>query len=261
MRRQLSQERKMRSRCKEQDIAFEMYENALALSYRTSEQIERDVQDYATFFVNLREICLGNLYPDATYARRRSSLQILSLMQDLFHNEFKDIEWEKEQAETIFQCLLLDTYEPNKEMAYQIIKSMNPVLLCLDSKSQVHLIIKVALKLGNSVRPIDSVTAAYMLKISKLSPVIKNILCDYCKVEDNVMEATTLQLVLLLYRKLQVCVRRDIYTNAIKSNFIDHIILIFSGCISFSKKEYRNDNRKKFFIWIFVLYEKLAFRL
>lgn len=236
MRRQLSQELKMRSRCEEQDIASEMYENALPLSYRISEQVGRDVQDYVTFFVNLREICLGNLYPDATYARRRSSLQILLLMQDLLRNEFEDIEWEKEQAETIFQCLLLDTYEPNKEMAYQIIKSMNPVLLCLDSKSQVHLIIKVALKLGKSVRPIDSATAAYMLKISKLSPVIKNILCDYCNVEDNVTEATTLQLVLLLYRKLQVCIRHDILI-AIESNFIIYrLFLLFQEALVLAKK-------------------------
>lgn len=196
----------MRSRYKEQDIASEMYENGLALSYRTSEQIERDVEDYVSFFVNLLKICVSNLYPDATYDRRRSSLQILLLAQDLLRNEFKDVEWEKEQAETIFQCLLLDTYEPNKEMAYQIIKPMNPMLLCLDSESRVQLILEVAFKLGNSVRPIDSATAAYMLKISKLSPVIKNVLCDYCNVQDNVTEATTLQLILLLYRKLQVCI-------------------------------------------------------
>lgn len=210
MRRQLSQELKMRSRYKKQDITSEMHENTLALSYQTSEQIERNVKDYVTFFVNLRGICVSNLYPDATYDRRRSSLQILLLMQDFLCNEFKDIEWEKEQAEMIFQCLLLDTYEPNKEMAYQIIKPISPALLYLDSESRVRLIIQIALKLGNSVRPIDSATAAYMLKISKLSPVIKNILCDYCNVEDNVMEAITLQLVLLLYRKLQVCIRYDI---------------------------------------------------
>jgi len=229
MQRQLSQEIKMRNRYKKQDIASEMYENAsemyenaLAVSYQTSEQIERDVKDYVMFFINLREICVNNLYPDATYNRRRSSLQILLLMQDLLPDEFKDIEWEKKQAGRIFQCLLLDTYEPNKEMAYQIIKSMSPALLCLDSESWVQLIIEVALKLGSSIRPIDSVTAAYMLKISKLSPVIKNILCDYCSIKDNVTEAITLQLILLLYRKLQVCIRHDIYSNVIKNKLLQY---------------------------------------
>lgn len=206
MQRQLTQEENMRNRHKEQNSFTETYENALALSYKTSEQIERDIQDYTIFFVNLREICVNNLYPDATYSRRRSSLQILLLAQHLLCNEFKDIKWSKKQAETIFQCLLLDTYEPNKEMEYQILKLMDPMLLCLDLESRVQLIIKVALELGSSIRPIDSATAAYMLKVSKLSPVIKNILCNYCNIEDNVIEVITLQLVLLLYRKLHVCI-------------------------------------------------------
>lgn len=206
MQRQLIQEENMRSRYKEQNNLIETYENALALSYKTSEEIKQNIMDYTIFFINLHEICVKNLYPDATYSRRRSSLQILLLMQHLLCNEFKDIKWTKEQAEVIFQCLLLDTYEPNKEMAYQILKFIDPMLLCLDLKSQVQLIIKVALELGSSIRPIDSVTAAYMLKVSKLSPVIRNILCDYCNAEDNMIEAITLQLVLLLYRKLHVCI-------------------------------------------------------
>ncbi|XP_011879410.1 PREDICTED: thyroid adenoma-associated protein homolog isoform X2 [Vollenhovia emeryi] len=231
MRRRLSQELKMRSRYEEQDAACEMYEDALAQSRQTSGQIERDVQDYVTFFVNLRETCVGNLYPDATYDRRRSSLQILLLAQELLCDEFKDAEWEREQAETIFQCLLLDTYEPNKEMAYRIIKPLSPVLLRLDSEPRVRLIIQVALKLGSSVRPIDSATAAYMLKLSKLSPVIKSILCDYCTVEDNVAEATTLQLVLLLYRKLQealVLAKKNIGMAIVKNSLYGYLFCIKS---------------------------------
>lgn len=203
MQRQLAQEIKMRNRCKEENTTFETYKSSL--SYQTSERIEQDMKEYAKFFVNLREICVNSLYPDATYHRRRSSLQILLLAQDLLYNEFNDVEWRKEQAETIFQCLLLDTYEPNKEMAYQILRSMKSTILCLDSESRVQLIIKIAFELGNSIRPIDSVTAAYMLKISKLSPVVRNVLCNYCSVENNVMETMTLQLVLLLHKKLQVC--------------------------------------------------------
>lgn len=206
MQRQLTQEENMRNRHKEQNSLTETYENALALSYKTSEEIEQNIKDYTIFFVHLREICVNNLYPDATYSRRRSSLQILVLAQHLLCNEFKDIKWTKKQAETIFQCLLLDTYETNKEMAYQILKSIDPMLLCLDLESQVQLIIKVALELGNSIRPIDSVTATYMLKISKLSPVIRNVLCNYCNTDDNVIEDITLQLVLLLYKKLHVCI-------------------------------------------------------
>ncbi|XP_011351393.2 thyroid adenoma-associated protein homolog isoform X2 [Ooceraea biroi] len=201
MQRQLAQEEKMRSRFKEQDVTSEIYESVLASSYQMSKQIVRDMKEYAMFFIDLRQACVSNLYPDATYDRRRSSLQMLLLMQELLRDEYRSVEWTKEQAETIFQCLLLDTYEPNKEMAYQILKPMNPTLLGLDS--EVRLMIRIALELSNSMRPIDSATAAYMLKISKRSPVIRDVLCHYCDVEDSVVEGVTLQLVLLLQRKLQ----------------------------------------------------------
>ncbi|KAL0130897.1 hypothetical protein PUN28_002477 [Cardiocondyla obscurior] len=229
MRRQLSQELKMRNRYKEQEIASEVYSNTLALSYQASEQIEQNMRDYVTFLTSLREICVDNLYPDATYHRRRSSLQILLMMQD-FCNEFA-VEWKTEQTETIFQCLLLDTYEPNQEMAYQIMKPMNPVLLCLDSESRVRLIIETALGLGSSIRPTDSSTAAYLLKISMLSPIIKNILCSYFEVEDDVMEATTLHLVLLLYRKLQealILAKQNIGMAIVKNSLYGYLFCIRS---------------------------------
>lgn len=207
MQRQLAQEIKMRN-YHEADSISETYKNILLLSNQISNEIEENIKVYNMFLINLRELCVNNLYPDATYHRRRSSLQILLLLQDLLYYELKDIEWKEEQAKIIFQCLLLDTYEPNKEMAYQILKRMNPTLLCLDSESRVRLIIKVALELGNSMRPIDSVTSAYMLKISKFSPIIRDVLCDYCNVEDNSTNAVTLQLILLLYTRLKVRINK-----------------------------------------------------
>ncbi|XP_032686483.1 thyroid adenoma-associated protein homolog [Odontomachus brunneus] len=212
MQRQLIQRERIRNHDKE-NAAFETYTDTLSVSDQISEQIEYNIMDYTVFFINLREICVDNLYPDATYHRRRSSLRILLLVQELLSNEFKDIEWSKEQVEKIFQCLLLDTYEHNKEMAYQLIKHTDPNLLCLDSKWQVEMIIKVAFQLGTSIRPIDSVTAAYMFKISMLSSVIKDVLNDIIlaseenildyKVDDNIAEATKLQLILLLYGRLK----------------------------------------------------------
>lgn len=204
MKRQLAQKTKMINRLKEQDIISETVQSALDLSYHKSVEIESSINHYTLFVKNLREICVKNLYPDATYNRRCSSLQILLLMQELLSDEYKDIEWKKEQAEIIFHCLLVDTYEPNKEMAYQLLKTINPTLLHLDLESHVHLIIKVALELGNSIRPIDSITAAYMLKISTLSPIIRNVLCETCYRKDDVSETITLHLVYILRRKLKV---------------------------------------------------------
>ncbi|EFN89985.1 Thyroid adenoma-associated protein [Harpegnathos saltator] len=116
-------------------------------------------------------------------------------------------------------------------MAYQLLKYVDPSLLCLDSKLQVQLIIEVALELGNSIRPIDSVTAAYMLKISMLSPVIKNVLCDYYNMDDNITETVALHLVLLLYRKFQealVLARQNIGMAIVKCSLYGYLFCMRS---------------------------------
>lgn len=219
MQRQWAQKIKLKDFIERGDITSETDKKTFDLLFdQALEPIKHNIKDYTMFYVNLREICVNNLYPDATYHRRHSSLQILSLAQELLCDKFKDIEWRKEQITIIFQCLLLDTYESNKEMAYQLLKHTNPVFLFSDLRSQTQMI-EVAFELGKSIRPIDSITAAYILKISLLSPVIKDVLHDilqklqsfesdhlnYCdKVDDNITQATTLQLILLLYRKLKV---------------------------------------------------------
>lgn len=194
-----------------QSFISKTYQDDHLAIVRKKEQIEYCTRLYYGQFVrNLHLLCVSNLYPEATYDRKRSCLQILLLMQDLIPDRFGLFKWKKEEVEAIIHCLVMDTYEPNKEMAYQIISSVSPELLSLDSKPCVDSLMKAAFKFGNSVRPIDSVTAAYLFKIAKLSPIIKNILCDYYNVEDKVTEAITLQLILLLYEKLRVCIRRDV---------------------------------------------------
>ncbi|KYQ58279.1 Thyroid adenoma-associated protein [Trachymyrmex zeteki] len=187
-----------------QSFISKTYQDDHLAIVRKKEQIEYCTRLYYGQFVrNLHLLCVSNLYPEATYDRKRSCLQILLLMQDLIPDRFGLFKWKKEEVEAIIHCLVMDTYEPNKEMAYQIISSVSPELLSLDSKPCVDSLMKAAFKFGNSVRPIDSVTAAYLFKIAKLSPIIKNILCDYYNVEDKVTEAITLQLILLLYEKLR----------------------------------------------------------
>ncbi|KAG7199268.1 hypothetical protein KM043_018130 [Ampulex compressa] len=104
-------------------------------------------------------------------------------------------------------CIELhNTYESNKEMAFQILKPLDKTTLRLDIKSQLYQMIQVAFELGNSIRPIDSVTAAYMLKFSMLSPLIQEVLHTHFEYQDNysdVPDAVVLQFVLLLMKKLE----------------------------------------------------------
>ncbi|XP_046749353.1 thyroid adenoma-associated protein homolog isoform X2 [Diprion similis] len=134
------------------------------------------IQECESFLCSLRKICVDNLYPTANYERRRTCLQILCHMQDILDEEIVCLEWDTGQAKSLFNCLLLDTYESNKEMVYKILKLVPPRLLGLDNKDTVHEIIQTAVGLGNSIRPIDSATAAYMFKICTASPIIFEII-------------------------------------------------------------------------------------
>lgn len=205
MKRQYIQEEKMRNyyinNCKSLDIKQQVLDE----SYKISNDLKSEINLYCNTFQSMRKMCICN--PDATYNRRKYSLQILLLMRDLLDNEFKQITWKNEQIETIFNLMLLDTYEKNKEMAFNLIKSVDPNLLQLNNENHVLDIIMVAIELGNSIRPIDSITAIYMLKVSMLSPVIQNVLEIHFNIlmqSKEITEAITLQLIFILLKKLKV---------------------------------------------------------
>ncbi|XP_076246897.1 thyroid adenoma-associated protein homolog isoform X2 [Calliopsis andreniformis] len=232
MRRQCIQEEKMRNWYEKNCNSLKYGQEVLDESRRMLCELEMDINKYFCTFQSLHNMCICE--PDATYYRRRSSLEILLLMRDLLDNEFKHIIWNAEQVKALFNLLLLDTYESNKEMAFNLIKSIDPVLLQLDNESHVYNIIIVAIELGNSIRPIDSVTATYMLKVSMLSPVIQNILenCfDLTKWSENVTEATVLQLVLILLKKLKdslIGARENIVMTVTKHSLYGYLFCIRS---------------------------------
>ncbi|CAK9832227.1 Thyroid adenoma-associated protein homolog [Anthophora retusa] len=204
MRRQCMQEEKMRNHYKETCSPSEMKQEILDESYKISSILQNDIDMYCNVFESMHNMCICT--PDATYNRRKSSLQILLLMNDLLDNEFKDICWKPEQAEALFNLMLLDTYEANKEMAFNLIKSLDPSLLQLDNESRVRDIISVAIELGNSIRPIDSITAASMLKVSLLSPIVQHVLenqLGLTRGSEGITEVTLLQLILILLEKLK----------------------------------------------------------
>ncbi|XP_076281120.1 thyroid adenoma-associated protein homolog [Lasioglossum baleicum] len=237
MKRQCSQEEKMRNHYEKSCSPQEMKQEVLDASYALSNKLGEDIEMYSNVFESLRDMCICG--PDATYARRRSSLQILLLMRDLLDNEFKHIGWTAEQAKALFDLMLLDTYEVNKEMAFNLIKSVDPSLLQLDKESNVLDLVAVAIELGNSIRPIDSITSAYMLRVCMLSPVVQNVLntmFGVTKWSENVAEAVVLQLILILLRRLKeslILARENIVMTVTKHSLYGYLFCIRSlmqGC-------------------------------
>lgn len=166
------------------------------------------ILNYEKFYMKIRNICLTGLTPGSTHAKKNNSLKILQASEELLSNDFVKLKWTNEQAIKLYQCLLLDTYETNKQAIYKIIANIEPTILKLDNENKIHEIIDVALKLGNSMRPVDSITASYMLKICLLSPCIENVLKNYYKFDnfdtDNDSDYSILQMIIIVMEKLRV---------------------------------------------------------
>ncbi|XP_034943611.1 thyroid adenoma-associated protein homolog [Chelonus insularis] len=170
---------------------------------------------YKSFFIDIRKLCLNSIFIGATHIRKENSLLLLQLQQEIWH--FKDDneinEWTADQANQLFQCLLLDTYETNKNIAFKIISKLKPSILQLDDEKQLETILNVAFKLANSMRPIDSITAAYMLKVCMMSPIIEEIIEMRWNVKSK--GDITLQLIMVLLQYLKKPVELN-YDNIIQ---------------------------------------------
>ena len=188
------------------DTHHDLYEHLKAECAEASEKSLILIDIYRKFFKTFREICIKNIRPGSTNSRKRSSLQMLQLGQEFLEPEFKDLPWTKDQADKLFECLLLDTYEVNKEIIYKIASCIDPYLLSLDDANKVREIIDVALELANCIRPIDSITASYMLKLCLLSPVIQDVLEIYKIPQSPPLDSTeyaTLRLIMIVVESLK----------------------------------------------------------
>lgn len=207
LRRHVARDEKIRDSENQVDMGYELYEKLREEAAQMAKESLLLIDLYKQFFQNFREICIRGLRPGSTHTRKRSSLQMLQLGQEFLEQEFTDSAWSKEQADSLFECLLLDTYETNKDIIYKIARGIEPRLFGLDDASRVREIIDVALELGNCIRPIDSITASYMLKICLLSPVIQDVLSTYTNFEDlpaETIEQATLRLIAIVVERLKV---------------------------------------------------------
>ncbi|XP_033219110.1 thyroid adenoma-associated protein isoform X10 [Belonocnema kinseyi] len=169
-------------------------------------RINVSIESYDTFFSSLKDFCLNSLYPGAVHCRKHSALQILLLMQEFLKHDIISGLWNHSRADRLVQCLFVDTYESNKEVAFKIIKYIQPKVMNLDNKGTVCEIIDTALELANNMRPIDSITASFMLKMACLSPVIDHTLRNYIDPEgkfNSVAESTLLKMMLIIINRLK----------------------------------------------------------
>ncbi|XP_058805836.1 thyroid adenoma-associated protein homolog [Phymastichus coffea] len=238
LKRQLNNEKKVKELQKQHP---NIHINVKKLS-----NVQNGIEYYKKFVSSLHELCFMNLYPSAVNARRKSSLQILCLMDEYLCEDLKGSLWELSQFEILFDCLLQDTYETNKNMAFQLIKSSKLVETFFDTKEKLLELIHVAIELGNSIRPLGSITAAYMLKISMLLPDIQKVLVELTEFEktENAQEKTTFYMILLLKMNLEKSVKiaiEDIVLASTGYSLYGYVYCIHSILSAIDLKSIVND--------------------
>ncbi|XP_043284678.1 thyroid adenoma-associated protein homolog [Venturia canescens] len=207
LRRCIVKEIKMRENESQVDTKHELYESLREEAAASARLAEAHVEDYREFLKSYRHICINGLLLGSTNYRKKSSLLMLQLGQDILDGEFPELPWTVHQATELLECLYTDTYEANKEIIYKIAKEINPSLMKLDDIDEVEKKIHVALNLADCMRPIDSITASYILKISLLSPVINQVLSKFStsigNIPDETVDRSTLKLILIVLEQLK----------------------------------------------------------
>lgn len=207
MQRQLAREKKIGKDCLDVSRTAEFHHGMLEQFDERFLDLEKRIATYYNAFERLRDTCI--CAADATHRRMQRSLQILLLMRDLLDTEFKHITWKLTHVESLYYVMVYSTYDSVKEMAFTVIKSLDRSLLNQTDKDLVCYYVRVALDLGNTIRPIDSVTAAYILKVNMLFPDLQNVLLtEFASPElhESVTEGIVIRLIIILLTRLKVLI-------------------------------------------------------
>lgn len=152
--------KKFLTRLRESRASLERRQMKCARSETTYENISCILAGYSSAVKCLRTMCLDSLFPGSSPARRSFALSILALYKELgFWNNFDD-----KSAQVLLSCLL-DSYEENKAIAKNLLSSMPPQLLKFEDEEHLKKYIDETLRLGSSIRPPDSISAAYYMSL------------------------------------------------------------------------------------------------
>ncbi|XP_011499333.1 PREDICTED: thyroid adenoma-associated protein homolog [Ceratosolen solmsi marchali] len=242
LKRQLDKENKL----KELKNLHPEFSNSLEDSF----DVQAYMKSYQIFIIFVHEICLNSLYPGAINVHKKSSLQILCLIDEFLSKDLQSFLWDLHQFKKLLDCLLLDTYEVNKDMAFRLIKSCKLTESFFDTKIKVLELINVAIQMGNSVRPLDSVTAAYMFKISMLSSNIQEILLELIKFKKKncIEEENVFYMIMLLKLCLETPVKlavENIVIAVSKHSLYGYIFCIHSILSTVNLRNIINDENWK----------------
>ena len=129
-------------------------------------------QKYETFIQNLFGFFMQCFYADASFSRRSIALECL---QDciLHFDEFINNQKTAENAQILQNCFH-DSFEHNKFLALQILKTFPIEATKLNEDSVFRNLLEFTINLTRSVKPPDSISAGYFIKYLLISPIVDN---------------------------------------------------------------------------------------
>lgn len=213
----------------------ELFNEFYANYEKEKSEAEKIIQSYNNFFHGqnyLLNFLKSKIGQSAVHFQNQSSLQIISLMQDIFDEKIYG-PLDDDFLKVVYECMLLNSYESNKEICFDIlVKSKTDYL-----KGKVFETVRVAVELANSMRPIDGITSTLMLRLAVVSSdfmeeikkfkIIENVeKIDDCKSKKdlavliiliNALEVKNLKLLLLKQSERKPKYKISIFSGTIAS--------------------------------------------
>lgn len=124
------------------------------------------IQIYEQFYFNLIDLCASNICTGSNFSRRSISLNLLltSIQSVKNLNQFPIVKiWTPKLINTLIENLLDDTYETNKSLVIQIVSHCQQMEM-KECFTKPLLTLNEIEALATSVKPGDSITAAYYLE-------------------------------------------------------------------------------------------------
>ncbi|XP_073980675.1 thyroid adenoma-associated protein homolog isoform X3 [Rhodnius prolixus] len=138
--------------------------------------------DYNEFKIWLVNFAIENIFPGANFSRRGTSLNIIMLCHE-FGYWNADV-FTKHNVEVLLKCLL-DPYEENKIIAKNLLSVMPLDKILFKDGHYVKLYLRSAVKMASSIRPPDSISAAYFITLLNFFPQVTEALVEERLIEVN----------------------------------------------------------------------------
>ncbi|KAF5273033.1 hypothetical protein FQR65_LT04775 [Abscondita terminalis] len=166
------------SNCEQPELREKLRENATSVS-------QPILNYYSQFWKALyTNVLLLGLYPDSNYLRKSTSLEVLLLSKTFMaKHEFEQL-WNDTDINNLKYIVDYDTYEQNKDSSTKLLIEFSPEQLNFHTKENISSYIDQCMLLALDIKPVQTISAAYMLTLCLRAPEVHNIILEKLRSRD-----------------------------------------------------------------------------